>query len=215
MGFLSSFLASNSPTSVIDENGRYDLKRFSRQEYNAIKNVLSSVDKKYPKDLRSIGLVNESDPIVCKPRYVLFDIVIVRHSKSSSPIDKLAVALAYESKSAYFRKEAISYFESAIQGLDLTKLTHFHSYPPLSVCLKFADLYEKEHCYQKAIFLTDKAMKLYGADKEYCSGQIAKLKKKIKNPPRTRKSKKPDYYDDFERDVRRAAIAFLTGDFTI
>ncbi len=214
MGLLSDLIGGSSSISVIDENGRYDLKRFSKQEYNVVKSVLASVDRKYPANLRSIGLANEAYPIVYKARYVLFDIVIVRYEKSSSPIDRLAVALAYESKGAYFRKEAISYFESAIQSIDLSKINRFNSYPPMSIYLKFSELYEKEHNYQKAILFVKKAMVSRGSNREYCEEQIKKLEKKLKNPPRTRKSKKTDYYDDFERDVRRAAIAFVTGDFS-
>ena len=78
MGFLSSLLGVDAPTSVIDENGRYDLKRFSRQEYSTIKNILATVERKYPAALRSMGLVNESYPIVYKPRYILFDIVVYK-----------------------------------------------------------------------------------------------------------------------------------------
>lgn len=214
MGFLSSLLGVNVPISVIDENGRYDLKRFSRQEYNVIKSTLSLVDRKYPPALRSMGLANEAYPIVYKARYVLFDIVIVRHEKSFGPIDRLAVALAYESKGAFFRKEAISYFESAIQHIDMSKMNRFNSYSPMSIYLKFSEMYEKEHDYKKAIFFMKKAMESRGASKEYCAEQLKKLEKKLKNPPRTRKSKKPDYYDEFERNVRRASIAFLTGNFS-
>lgn len=213
MGFLSSLLGVDAPTSVIDENGRYDLKRFSRQEYSTIKNILATVERKYPAALRSMGLVNESYPIVYKPRYILFDIVVYKYGKSPAPIDKLAVSLAYESKGAYFRKEAIAYFESATLELDLSRIKGFQSYPPMSIYLKFAELYEKEHDYKKAIFFTKKAMSFRDSNKKYCAEQLKKLEKKLKNPPRTRKSKKPDYYDDFERDVRRAAIAFVTGDF--
>ena len=84
----------------------------------------------------------------------------------------------------------------------------------MSIYLKFSELYEKEHDYKKAIFFMKKAMDSKGANKEYCKEQIVKLEKKLANPPRTRKSKKPDYYDDFENDVRRASIAFLTGNFS-
>lgn len=218
MGILSELFTGltgqSLPQRVVDENGRYDLKRFSRYEENTVWEVLRKVDRKYSGKLRSMGLANEAYPITYKPRYVLFDIIIVRHEKSSSPIDKLAVALAYESKGAFFRKEAISYFESAVQTVDISKINGFSSYPPMSVYLKFSELYEKEHDYKKAIFFVKKAMASKGSSKEYCKEQISKLEKKLANPPRTRKSKKPDYYDDFECDVRRASIAFLTGDFS-
>jgi len=161
-----------------------------------------------------MGLANEAYQTVYKARYVLFDIIIVRYEKSSSPIDKLAIALAYESKGAFFRKEAIHYFESSIQYIDLSILNRFPSYMPASLYLVFSELYEKEHDYKKAIFFAERAMSSKGSSREYCTEQIKKLKKKLVNPPRTRKSKKPDYYDDFEQDVRRAAVAFVTGNFS-
>lgn len=214
MGFFTDLFTGSSSYSVIDEHGRYDLRRFSKQEYNKIREVLISADRKYPAVLKSMGLANESYPIAYKPRYVLFDIIIVRHEKSENPIDQLAVALAYETKGSFFRKDAISYFESAINYIDKSTLNRFSSYRPMSLYIKFAELYEKEHDYKKAINYVKKARSSPGASEEYCTEWIQKLEKKLKNPPRTRRSKKPDYYDDFERDVRRAAIAFITGDFT-
>lgn len=199
--------------SVVDENGRYDLKRFSKQECDIIKSVLSSVEKKYPREFRAMGLANEAYPIVYKARYVLFDIIIVRYENSPNALDKLAVALAYESKGAYFRKEAISYFEASIKELDKDMLNKFLSYMSASLFMKFSELYEKEHDYKKAIYYAKKSRASKGASKEYCTERISALEKKLENPPRVVKRKKPDYYDSFERDVRRASIAFINGDF--
>lgn len=212
--YIPDYYEQDTTKSVIDENGRYDLKRFSKQEFSIIQEVLSSVNRKYPVNFRSLGLANETYSIVYKARYVLFDVIIVQYGKSESPIDQLAVALAYESKSAFFRKDAISYFESAIHYIEKSTLNRFSSYQPMSLYIKFAELYEKEHNYKKAITYVKKARASKGSNKELCTEWIEKLERKLENPPRTRRSKKPDYYDDFERDVRRAAIAFITGDFT-
>lgn len=206
--------SQDSTKSVVDKNGRYDLKRFSKQEYDIIKSVLASVEKRYPWELRSMGLANEAYPISYKARYVLFDIIIVQYEKSAAPIDRLAVALAYESKGAYFRKDAISYFEESIKNNDKATLNKFLSYMPASLFLKFSELYEKEHEYKKAISYAKKARASKGASKEYCTERISALEKKIEKPPRVVKRKKPDYYASFEEDVRKAAIAFVTGDFT-
>lgn len=238
MGFFSSLFRSNSSgkivsgtadrygtyspdaynqdttKSVVDENGRYDLKRFSKQECDIIKSVLSSVEKKYPREFRAMGLANEAYPIVYKARYVLFDIIIVKYENSPNALDKLAVALAYESKGAYFRKEAISYFEASIKEIDKATLNKFLSYIPMSLYMKFSELYEKEHDYKKAISYAKKAMSSRGASKEFCMERISSLEKKLEKPTRTTKRKKPDYYQSFEGDIRRAAIAFVTGDFS-
>lgn len=214
-GAYSPDVYNQDPTkSVVDENRRYDLKRFSKQEYDIIRSVLSSVERRYHPSLRSMGLANEAYPITYKARYVLFDIIIVRYEKSTVPIDRLAVALAYESKGAYFRNEAISYLESCIKDIAKSELGRFQSYMPYSLYLKISQLYEKEHDYKKAITYTKKARASKGASKEYCTERIAALEKKLEKPPRIVKRKKPDYYDAFEADVRRAAIAFETSDFT-
>lgn len=200
--------------SVVDSDKRYDLKRFSNHEADVIQRVLRTVDTKYHVTLRSYGLINESFSITYKPRYVLFDIVILKYDNSQNMVDRLAVALAYETKGAFYRKQAIAYFEESIKYVDKTIMDLFHACPTMTVYTKFADLYEKEHEYEKAIAYFKKARAIKGSSKEYLSERIQKLEKKLGTPPKTRKSKKPAYYDSFEADVRNAAIAFSTGNFS-
>lgn len=200
--------------SVVDSEKRYDLKRFSTHEADIIQRVLRTTEGKYHYALKSLGLVNESFSITYKPRYVLFDVVILKYQNSQNMVDRLAVALAYETKGAYFRKQAISYFEESIKYVDKTILDLFRACPAKTVYTKFADIYEKEHQYKKSISHFKKALACKGASKEYLLDRIKQLEKKIANPPKTRRQKKPDYYDAFERDVQRASIAFLTGNFS-
>lgn len=206
--------SQDAQKSVLEPDRKYDLKRFSSHEADIIQRVLKTTDKKYHHLLRSLGLVNESVPIKYKPRYVLFDIVILKYEKSQNMVDRLAVALAYETKGAFFRKQAISYFEDSIKHVDRDILDLFHACSTVAVYTKFGDVYEKEHEYKKAISCFKKARSLKGASKEYLSERINKLEKKLENPPKGRKQKKPDYYDAFEADVRNAAIAFATGNFS-
>lgn len=200
--------------SVVDQNGRYDLQRFSRHEADIVRQVLNTTDKKYPKNLRAIGLANEAYTITYKARYVLFDIIIILYEKSENPIDKMAVAFAYESKGAYFRKQALSYFENSVNEVDSSTLNLFASYSSMITYLKFAEVYEKEHDYKNAIFYLKKAKSSKGSSKEYLNEKIQKVEEKLKKSPRIRKSKKPNYYDDFEKNVRKAASAFLTKNFS-
>lgn len=212
--YYSLVSCQDSSQSVIDEHGRYDLQHFSEHEADFIKRILLEVDRKYPEEYRSMGLANESYVVTYKPRYVLFDIVILRYENSADPIDMMAVALAYESKGAHFRQEAIFYFEKAIQSVDKCVFSQFSSYTLDQIYLKFAELYEKEHQYKQAIYYFELAKSSGKLEKEYIDQRITKIREKIANPPRTRKSKKPDYYDEFEKNVRRAAIAFDSGDFS-
>lgn len=206
--------SQDTKKSVVDSENRYDLNRFSNHEADIIRKVLHTTDTKYHPLLRSLGLINESFSITYKPRYVLFDIVILRYSQSQNMVDRLAVALAYETKGAYYRKQAIAYFEESIKHVDKAIMDLFHACPAMTVYTKFADIYEKEHEYKKAISYFKKARATKGSSKEYLSERINKLEKKLENPPKTRKSKKPAYYDSFEANVRNAAIAFSTGNFS-
>lgn len=206
--------SQDTKKSVIDSDKRYDLKRFSSHEADIIYRVLRTADTKYHPLLKSLGLVNESVSIKYKPRYVLFDIVILKYEKSQNMVDRLAVALAYETKGAFFRKQAISYFEDSIKHVGKDVLDLFNACSAASVYTKLGDIYEKEHEYKKAMSCFKKARTLKGASEEYLSERISKLEKKLENPPKGRKQKKPDYYDAFEADVRNAAIAFTTGNFS-
>jgi hypothetical protein len=67
--------------------------------------------------------------------------------------DLFAVSIAYESKGAFFRKEAIDYFEKSEQYISPRFMREFLSYMPLHVYTMFSKLYEQEHNYQRAIEL--------------------------------------------------------------
>lgn len=113
----------------ITTNGKYDLNIFSRHEANTIYHVLNVVKEKYPIEYQSIGLANESSAIKYKARYVLFEIVILLYEHSKKPIDQFAVAVAYQSKGAHFRKIAIKYFEESIIYLEPEILHDFLFFP--------------------------------------------------------------------------------------
>lgn len=58
-----------------------------------------------------MGMVNESEQIKYKPRYVLNEIIVQTYAGSSKALDLLAVGFAYKAKGAAYRKLAIEYFE--------------------------------------------------------------------------------------------------------
>lgn len=193
----------------ITKDGRYDLTRFSEHESNTIHHVFDVVKEKYPREYQSIGLANESYPIKYKPRYILFESVILLYADSDNPVDNFAVALAYESKGAYFRKQAIEYYEKSEPYISTEFMRDFVSYMPLHVYTMFAKLYEQEHEYEKAICYTEKARNWSSPGNDYFDRYIDELleKQRIAAPPR--KMNMSERQRKFEENVTAAANYFL------
>ena len=84
--------------------------------------------------------------------YILFDVIVIVFGDSKNPFDQIAVSFAYIQKGAYYRKNAIEYFETAIDQVPLSELNRFASVSELSMFTKIAEVYEKEHEYEKAIY---------------------------------------------------------------
>lgn len=191
------------------KNEKYDLKNFSKHESDTIKHVLDVVKNKYPNEYYSLGLANESYTIKYKPRYVLYEIIILKYSKSNSFIDKFAVSLAYESKGAFYRKNAIAYFEESEHYITPSLMDDFVSYMPLHVYTMFSKLYEQEHDYEKAISLTKMAKKYGDPKNPYFDIHINELiEKKLKIPKKRKTSISQDQIN-FENEVTNAAQYFL------
>lgn len=197
-----------SDKSIVASDGRYDLSKFSHHEDKVIKAVIDNTNGKYPSRYRAIGLANESYPIVYKPRYVLFDIVILCYEDSCIPLDKIAVSFSYIQKSASFRPLAIEYFEKAVDRASLREMDRFSSICRLSMLSKVAETYEKEHDYKKAIKWYEYMIDNNIGGVPYYREKVAALYEKDKNwkPLRRRKQSEADL--QFDRDVRTAAIAY-------
>lgn len=213
-GFVVTYLPDtyiqDSSKSVVDDNGIYDFRHFSSHEAETVKKVIQTTYAKYPKDLQAIGMANESSSIVYKARSVLFDIIIVLYSNSDSIYDQFAVAIAYETKGAYFRKEALSYFEKVFCKIDPDFMHQFLHFSPLSVYSKFSRLYEAEHNYSKAIELTKIAWKYGDSNNQSFSNRISILESKLANPPKIRNRKVPQDRVDLAINIRQAALDFIS-----
>lgn len=201
----------DSEKSITTNDGKYDMKRFSKHESDTIRYIMKIVNDKYPIEYQSIGLANESYIIKYKPRYILHEMIILLYEDSESVIDKFSVSLAYASKGAFFRKKAIKYFEESEPYITSEFMNDFISYMPLHVYTMFSKLYEQEHEYQKAIDCT-KMAKIYG---DPCNPnfdyRIQELREKSEKNSRTRKIKMSDAQKIFEEDVEEAAKHFLYG----
>lgn len=203
-------LINDCDESILDDNGQYDMKRFSMNEYETIINVINTV-KTYPENIRSICFANEVYPILYKPRYVLTEMIIQIYKDSENYIDKFSCAISYEMQGASKRKLALSKFEKCINYIEPEFMNKFIYFSPLNVYMKFSRLYESEHEYDKAIYYTEIGSKYGEPDNSYFKKRIDELKaKKAKNTKkRTRKKSQSDI--EFEEKVKNAALFFINN----
>ena len=201
--------SQDSSQSILTQNNRYDLTRFSAHEESIIKQAVNNAKRKYPERYRSIGLANESYVIVYKPRYVLFEMIVIKYRESTNPIDLAAVSFAYESKGAFFRKYAIQYYEAAKDRISYKELNKFASVSAFSYLSKIEEAYEKEHEYEKAIECLKILIKSKQGNSEYFRDKIKSLQEKqTENKPK-RKNKMSDSQALFEEQVHIAAEKYI------
>lgn len=203
----------DSSQSIIAANNRYDLTCFSQHESDVIREVLYTVKTKYPAEYQALGLVNEAYVITYKPRYVLFEIAVIKYRNSASCFDKFAVAYAFANKGADFRLAAIGAFEEAIGEIPFTVLDKFASLNFAEICNKFSKLYEQEWEFDSAIFWLKKAILRGGLNNKYFAERIREIKKRkidiIKSNKRKRNRRISVENEKFEYDVHAAALQFI------
>lgn len=210
--YLTEYYEQDSNQSITT-GASYDFTRFSAHEAHIVKQVWNTVKQKYPPEYQSIGLANESYCIKYKPRYILFEIIICLYSKSDNPIDMFAVSLAYASKGAVFRKQALEYFEKSEDYIDSDLLDEFISCLPLHIYLMFSDLYEKEHLYEDAIRYTKLAKRFGEPSNSSFDTRIDMLKRKLLNSPRKVNRKVPDSKKKMEINITKAATFFIENNY--
>ncbi len=147
---MFDFLKKNKKNTA---NEKFDFTTFTRQEKRFINSVLKDTVKKYPKEYHAIGLAKESQAVIGKARHVLHDIIVLAYGDSPRKLDKYAVGLAYATKGAFHRTEAIRYIEEAISQMDNADFTFVH---PLhgrwGIYGLLSELYEKEYDIDKALY---------------------------------------------------------------
>lgn len=162
----------------ITANGHYDLTRLSAHEKQTIRNVLMESNSKYTELYRGIGLANEAYGVLYKPRYILHEIIILKYSDCDNPLDRLAVALAYETKGAQYREQAILFFEDSINRVNRNDLNLFAAFQPLFLYNKLSVLYEKEHRFDEALKSAEMAIKELDFDAPYYYLRVGDILKK-------------------------------------
>lgn len=185
--YYPEYYDQDASQSVIDQNHKYDMDNFSKHEATIIRDVLYTTQKKYPKEFWAPGLVNESYPIKYKPRYILFEAAILLYKDSKLPIEQISVAFAYSQKGAYYRKEALKFYEKSINDVPFYTLDKFASISSYAMYLTLSTLYEKEHEYEKAVVWMKKAKKRAGAHTTFYDQKIEELSKKEAPKPKKRK----------------------------
>lgn len=144
--------------SGITPDGSYDFTILTNDEINCITEKLQEAEEKFPKEHQAIGLMFLSSIVVYKAGYILPQIVISKYSNSENVLDQLAVALAYSRKGAEFRSRALEHFEkfnlNAIHNMPQSN--GYPLYTNNTITLIFADLYEKEYQFDKALDMLNK-----------------------------------------------------------
>lgn len=192
--------------SIITDDHKYDMTKISIHEDQTIKLVLSAAERKYRGNYKAIGLANECYPIKYKARYVVFEVLIQRHSESENPLDKVAVAFANWSKGARHFSEAAELFEEVKYKVDWKEVHEFSSLS--EIFSLFSDMYEKIHEYEKAIECVQLSLKYEATPKEYAKKRIALLEDKQKNRKPYRPRKMSPEQCEFERLVSVVASKY-------
>lgn len=199
--------------SIIGPNNKYDLTHFSQHEVNIVREVLSVVSSKYPVKYQSLGLVNEAYVITYKPRYVLFEIAIIKYKDSGAYLDKFATAYAFANKGAEFRLAALGAFEESINKIPFSVLDEFASLNFAFTCILFSRLYEQEWEFDSAIYWLKKALLRGGLNNDHLKSKIKEIQKRKEDVERTGKHKRTRKVsvenEKFENDVHNAAMWFL------
>ena len=195
--------------SILDSNGFYDFKNFSKHESDTINHVLSIVKEKYPEEYQSIGLANESYQIKYKPRYILFELIIQKYQHSYNAVDKFSVALSYAEKGSFYRKLALKYFENCMNEISPDFMYNFASYMPLHTYSLIANLYEKEHDYNRAIYYIKLSKKFGDMGNPFFDEKIKSLSEKALNFCPKWNPRLTDRESKSEKDITNAALYFL------
>lgn len=206
--FYPEYYNQETSESILTPDGRYDTTRFSAHEDKTIRNVIAQANRGYASKYRGIGLANESYPITYKPRYILFDVIIIAFGDSENPLDQIAVSFAYIQKGALYRKDAIRYFETAIDRVRLYELDGFASVSVLSILTKISETYEREHEYEKAIHWLNVLVERKSGNTPYFQEKIEKLRERAEKGKPLRKRKVPREQLEFDKQTYEAALQY-------
>lgn len=208
--YPNDYLSLQDSKQSLTKDGKYDLRHFSKHEEHIISLVIHDSLKKYSENYIALGFANEFCQIIYKPRYILNEILIMLFKDSSDPYERFAVAWAYNTKGARFRKLSIEYFESTLDIIDKKIIDRFVSIGLFQTYLALAKMYESEHRYEEALKFNKKASSFVPRKGRFYYNQKDKeLKEKIANPPtkRNRKVKEEDLL--FDEDTKFAALYFI------
>lgn len=179
--FMSpEYIEQNSKDSIVTADSVYDMEHISDVERGVVLQVLNNAKRKYPRKYRAIGIYNEGCPIIYKPRYLVFQVLIMKYENSHKPIDQFAVALAYSTKGAAGRKEAIKHLEQSLIKLTEKDLKNISKYMLLWAAFnEFSNIYEKEGYYDLALTYAKIALRLKGFVSPYDVTHPGEILKKV------------------------------------
>lgn len=198
------------PDTILTDDGRYDFNNFSEAERTRVIDVINYTKETYYPNEFALGLCNESNGVLYKPRYVLFEIIIQLYKNSPHLDDLLAVALAYSTQGAASRQKAIEYFEKSAFRIPYTIFSKYPAISDLFVFSTFMKIYEAEHLYREALQCAFTAFSAPGANPDFFKLKIDELQKKLQNPKPKRQYKPDARNQQLAADVSTAARHFIT-----
>lgn len=201
--YFATAISQNSNQSIVTPSGVYDFENFSQDEINTIVSVLENTRSKYPRKHQAIGLAIESQGIVYKPRYILFEIIIIKYAASKKHLNQLATGLAYATKGIYFSDDSLRYLEASIVKLsDIEAMRLSRTYPKWWIYHTIALLCEQSYRYSDALKYAGLTIKNKGFVTPYDYTRIGDIYKKI-NIDRC-----VSYYENLLNDVSLLGDAY-------
>ncbi len=162
---------------------KYNLSEDNNQ---FIDHFLSVAFSEYTTTERAICMSSSAEPVIGNCRRFLNDLIIKLYNESDTPLDILAVAMTYARMYAADRPLAILFFEKYGQNpVEIPKIYHAayyekrswngrDAYSKWSIFSKFANIYEAEKQYDKAILCLQKCIE---ADKGTNPADFERIKK--------------------------------------
>lgn len=175
--FNTNVSPDNGATITLPD-GRYNFACITAGENEVVTSALLEAAH-YPADQRGIALAFFSENITHKPRYIINQIIIEYAKLTDGALDKTAAFVAYSRKSSSYRAKAISIFEQL--DAEITFPEAVSGYPMYSwsrLYLIAAELYEKEHQFEKALKAIEKSREK-GWNNTVCTERYAEILAKI------------------------------------
>lgn len=161
-------------------DGMYNFTCITGEENETIVSVIKEAIA-FPQKQQGIALAFFSESVVYKPRYIVNQIIVEFTKDSDNPLDIAAAFISFSRGGSNHRKNAIEMFELIPKHISFPLSpfnNNFSMYSWSRLYLIAAEIYEKEHLFEKALQAIDKSCE-FGWDKSVCVERYAEILAKI------------------------------------